>query len=51
MSGTLDRLIRVLSAFDAEHPALTVAALARRGLTPLARSPATSGGGTAARTR
>ena len=29
MSSTLDRLIRVLSAFDAEHPALTVAALAR----------------------
>ena len=36
MSSTLDRLIRVLSAFDAEHPALTVADLARRTELPLA---------------
>ena len=36
MSGTLDRLIRVRFAFDAERPVLTVAALARRTELPLA---------------
>lgn len=35
MSGTLDRLIRILSAFDADRPAMTVAALARRADVPL----------------
>lgn len=35
MSGTLDRLIRILSAFDADRPAMTVAALARRADLPL----------------
>lgn len=35
MSGTLDRLIRILSSFDAERPAMTVAALARRADLPL----------------
>ncbi|TFI15780.1 IclR family transcriptional regulator, partial [Micrococcus endophyticus] len=34
MSGTLDRLIRILSSFDAERPAMTVAALARRADLP-----------------
>ena len=35
MSGTLDRLIRILSAFDADRPAMTVAVLARRADLPL----------------
>ncbi|NUL45449.1 IclR family transcriptional regulator [Cellulosimicrobium funkei] len=33
--GTLDRLIRILGAFDADRPTLSVAALARRAAIPL----------------
>lgn len=33
--GALDRFLRILSAFDAAHPALTVAELARRAALPL----------------
>lgn len=32
---TLDRLLRILAAFDADHRELTVAALARRAALPL----------------